>query len=450
MLQLDAIYKAAHVLKEVVRRTDLIYAPQINPESTVYLKPENLQLTGSFKVRGAYYKISQLSDEEKARGVIACSAGNHAQGVALAATKCGIKSLICLPEGAPISKVEATKHYGAEVCLVPGVYDDAYQKALQLRDEKGYTFVHPFDDENVIAGQGTIGLELLEEMPDVEVVIVPIGGGAETSIQLTNALEKLIDSGIQLGERVLGALIIFIIGKFLVNWLNRLFARILEKRKVDPSIQSFLKSMVNILLLIMLILAVIGKLGIELTGFAALLASAGVAIGMALSGNLQNFAGGLIILLFRPYKVGDFIEASTGASGTVKEIQIFHTILITADNKMIYVPNGAMSSGVITNYSKLDTRRIEWNFGVDYGEDYNKVEKVLREIIANDKRILTSPAPFIELGELAASSVNIKIRVWVNSSDYWNVFFSMNQTVYTTFNKEGINFPFPQLTVHQA
>ena len=268
---------------------------------------------------------------------------------------------------------------------------------------------------------------------------------SETSIQLTNALEKLIDSGIQLGERVLGALIIFIIGKFLVNWLNRLFARILEKRKVDPSIQSFLKSMVNILLLIMLILAVIGKLGIELTGFAALLASAGVAIGMALSGNLQNFAGGLIILLFRPYKVGDFIEASTGASGTVKEIQIFHTILITADNKMIYVPNGA-----ITNYSKLDTRRIEWNFGVDYGEDYNKVEKVLREIIANDKRILTSPAPFIELGELAASSVNIKIRVWVNSSDYWNVFFSMNQTVYTTFYKEGINFPFPQLTVHQA
>ena len=177
---------------------------------------------------------------------------------------------------------------------------------------------------------------------------------------------------------------------------------------MDPSIQSFLKSMVNILLLIMLILAVIGKLGIELTGFAALLASAGVAIGMALSGNLQNFAGGLIILLFRPYKVGDFIEASTGASGTVKEIQIFHTILITADNKMIYVPNGAMSSGVITNYSKLDTRRIEWNFGVDYGEDYNKVEKVLREIITNDKRILTSPAPFIELGELAASKCKYK------------------------------------------
>ena len=234
---------------------------------------------------------------------------------------------------------------------------------------------------------------------------------SETSVQITNALEKLIDSGISLGERVLGALIIFIVGKFLVNWLNRLFARILEKRKVDPSIQSFLKSMVNILLLIMLILAVIGKLGIELTGFAALLASAGVAIGMALSGNLQNFAGGLIILLFRPYKVGDYIDASTGASGTVKEIQIFHTILITPDNKMVYVPNGAMSSGVITNYSNLDTRRIEWNFGVDYGEDFEKVEKILRNIIKADQRILTAPAPFIELGELAASSVNIKVRL---------------------------------------
>jgi threonine dehydratase len=155
----------------------LIHAPLINEESEVYLKPENLQFTGSFKVRGAYYKISQLTAEERARGVVACSAGNHAQGVAMAATKSGIRSIICLPEGAPISKVEATKRFGAEVCLVPGVYDDAYQRALQLRDEKGYTFVHPFDDPYVIAGQGTIGLEILEEMPDVEAVIVPIGGG---------------------------------------------------------------------------------------------------------------------------------------------------------------------------------------------------------------------------------------------------------------------------------
>lgn len=177
MLTLDKIYHASFVLKEVLRRTDLIAAPQILPGTPIFLKPENLQLTGSFKVRGAYYKISQLSDEEKAKGVIACSAGNHAQGVALGATKNGIKSLICLPSGAPISKVEATKKYGAEVCLVDGVYDDAYQKALQLKEEKGYTFVHPFDDENVIAGQGTIGIELLDQLSDVEAVIVPVGGG---------------------------------------------------------------------------------------------------------------------------------------------------------------------------------------------------------------------------------------------------------------------------------
>lgn len=177
MLTIDRIRHAAEVLSSVVRRTDMIRAPRINCESEIYLKTENLQVTGSFKVRGAYYKISQLTDEEKQRGVIACSAGNHAQGVALGATKNGIKSLICLPAGAPISKIEATKRLGAEVCLVNGVYDDAYAKALELKEKHGYTFVHPFDDELVIAGQGTIGLEILEQLPDVEAVIVPIGGG---------------------------------------------------------------------------------------------------------------------------------------------------------------------------------------------------------------------------------------------------------------------------------
>ena len=177
MLTLDKIYQASFALKTVIRRTYLISAPNINPESHIYLKPENLQITGSFKVRGACFKISQLTEEEKAKGVVACSAGNHAQGVALAATTHGIKSLICLPDNAPISKIEATKWYGADVCLVEGVYDDAYQKALKLRDEKGYTFVHPFDDEDVIAGQGTIGLELLEQLPELDAVIVPIGGG---------------------------------------------------------------------------------------------------------------------------------------------------------------------------------------------------------------------------------------------------------------------------------
>lgn len=204
MLTLDCIYRASFALKNVIRRTDLIYAPQINPESQVYLKPENLQYTGSFKLRGACYKISRLTDEEKERGVIACSAGNHAQGVALGATKHGIKSLICLPAGAPISKVEATKRYGAEVCLVPGVYDDAYRRALELKEEKGYTFIHPFDDEYVIAGQGTIGLELLDQLPDIEAVIVPIGGGGLIS-GIAYALKSLEPSVKVYGVQAEGA-----------------------------------------------------------------------------------------------------------------------------------------------------------------------------------------------------------------------------------------------------
>lgn len=177
MLTIDNVYRASNALKGVIRKTDVIYAPKLCKGTDLYLKTENLQVTGSFKVRGAYYKMTKLTDEEKARGVIACSAGNHAQGVALAAQKNGIKAVICLPDGAPISKVEATKSYGAQVCLVEGVYDDAYQKALQLRDEMGYTFIHPFDDEDVIAGQGTIGLELVDQIADLDAVLVPIGGG---------------------------------------------------------------------------------------------------------------------------------------------------------------------------------------------------------------------------------------------------------------------------------
>ena len=177
MLTLDNVYRAGYVLKEVVRKTDVIFAHKLVPGADIFLKTENLQVTGSFKVRGAYYKMSKLTAEEKARGVIACSAGNHAQGVALAAQKNGIKAVICLPDGAPISKVEATKSYGAEVCLVEGVYDDAYRRALELRDEKGYTFIHPFNDPDVIAGQGTIALELIEQLDKIDAVLVPIGGG---------------------------------------------------------------------------------------------------------------------------------------------------------------------------------------------------------------------------------------------------------------------------------
>ena len=179
MLTLDKVYHANYALKEAIRQTDLIYSPVLSKECgcELYLKTENLQVTGSFKVRGAYYKISQLNEEEKLRGVIACSAGNHAQGVALASKKFGIKSIICMPDGAPLSKVEATKSYGAEVVLVPGVYDDAHNRAEELKAKKGYTFIHPFDDEDVIAGQGTIGLEIAEQIKDADAVIVPVGGG---------------------------------------------------------------------------------------------------------------------------------------------------------------------------------------------------------------------------------------------------------------------------------
>ena len=262
-------------------------------------------------------------------------------------------------------------------------------------------------------------------------------------------IEKLIDMCISAGKNILIAIIVYIVGRFLISLIQRVMGNMLSRRKVEISIQTFLKSLVSILLNVLLIVSVVGALGINTTSFAALLASAGVAIGMALSGNLQNFAGGLIILFFKPYKVGDWIE-SQGVSGTVKEIQIFHTILTTGDNKVIYIPNGAMSSGVVTNYNTQTTRRVEWIVGVDYGEDYNKVQQIVRDILTSDKRILSDPAPFIALHALDASSVNVVARVWVNTADYWGVYFDINRAIYATFNEKGINFPFPQLTVHQG
>lgn len=268
-------------------------------------------------------------------------------------------------------------------------------------------------------------------------------------IDWSQALATLIQDGTALGTTIIKAALVFFIGRFVVRMINALIRKILSKRNIDPSIKTFVGSLVNITLMVLLIISVVGALGVQTTSFAALLASAGVAIGMALSGNLQNFAGGLIILLFKPYKVGDYIESQT-QSGTVREIQIFHTILTTPDNKVIYVPNGSLSSGVIVNYSDQTRRRVDWVFGVEYGEDYEKVKAVLTEIIRADARILTDPEPFIGLSEFAASSVNVTARVWVESADYWGVYFDINRTVYKVFNERGIGFPFPQLTVHQA
>lgn len=272
---------------------------------------------------------------------------------------------------------------------------------------------------------------------------------AASRVNVEQILDKLLNWGIDAGKSIIGAILIYVIGRFVIKQINRLVCKILTKRKLEISVQTFCRSLVNLLLNLVLVFAIISKLGIETTSLAALLASAGVAIGMALSGNLSNFAGGLIILVFKPFKVGDYIDGNN-VSGTVKEIQIFHTILSTVDNRIIYVPNGSLSSNAIVNYSKQDMRRAEWTFGVEYGEDFEKVKAVLERIIAADTRILKDPAPFIGLGALSASSVDIKVRAWAKTDDYWGVYFDMNRVVYETFNKEGIGFPFPQLTVHQA
>lgn len=272
---------------------------------------------------------------------------------------------------------------------------------------------------------------------------------AASRVNVEQILDKLLNWGIDAGKSIIGAILIYVIGRFVIKQINRLVCKILTKRKLEISVQTFCRSLVNLLLNLVLVFAIISKLGVETTSLAALLASAGVAIGMALSGNLSNFAGGLIILVFKPFKVGDYIDGNN-VSGTVKEIQIFHTILSTVDNRIIYVPNGSLSSSAIVNYSKQDMRRAEWTFGVEYGEDFEKVKAVLERIIAADARILKDPAPFIGLGALSASSVDIKVRAWAKTDDYWGVYFDMNRVVYETFNKEGIGFPFPQLTVHQA
>ena len=262
-------------------------------------------------------------------------------------------------------------------------------------------------------------------------------------------IDKLIELCISAGKNILAAIIVYIVGRFLIALIQRIVSNMLLRRKVEISIQTFLKSLISILLNTLLIVSVVSALRINTTSFAALLASAGVAVGMALSGNLQNLAGGLIILFFKPYKVGDWIEAQN-ISGSVTAIQIMHTLVTTADNKVVYVPNGAMSSGVIINYSRMETRRVEWVVGVDYGEDIDKVKRTVMGLIEQDGRILKEPAPVIALQALDASSVNVTIRVWVSNKDYWDVYFEMNKKIYDEFNKQGIDFPFPQLTIHQA
>lgn len=268
--------------------------------------------------------------------------------------------------------------------------------------------------------------------------------------QLTMAeqyLDKIVNLGFEYGPQLIGGILVLIFGLWITKFITKGVGKALTKGNVDPSLIPFLKRLTSIILKILVIITVMSMIGIQMTSFIALLGAAGLAIGMALSGTLQNFAGGVIILVFKPFKVGDFIEAQ-GYMGTVKEISIFTTRLNTVDKKLIIIPNGPLSTGALTNFSAEPQRRVDWTFGMAYGDDVESFKKAIHDFIAEDSRILNDPAPFIGLTELADSSVNFAVRVWVNSPDYWDVFFQMNEKVYQRFADYKLNIPFPQMDVH--
>jgi small conductance mechanosensitive channel len=270
----------------------------------------------------------------------------------------------------------------------------------------------------------------------------------EQWLNLEKVLERLSSEGISLGLSILQALLVFAVGRFAIGVIRKIVKKVMDKRDIDLSVRSFVISLINITLTVMLIIAVIGALGIQTTSLAALVASVGVAVGMALSGNLSNFAGGLIILLFRPYRVGDYIEV-LGKEGTVREIQIFHTVLVLTDRRVLYIPNGQLSSGTVTNFTGID-RRIDWIVGVEYGTDFKKVEEVTKKILETEERLLQTPAPQVRINGMGDSSVNILVRAWVKQRDYLEVSYDMNLALYEGFNAAGIPFAFPSLTLYQA
>ena len=262
--------------------------------------------------------------------------------------------------------------------------------------------------------------------------------------ELTSMVIKWV---LNLSARVLIALAIFFIGRWIIRYLRKLLRRMMERRAVEASLKSFLLNLVSITLTLFLIIVTIGILGIDTTSFVAIFASAGLAIGMALSGTLQNFAGGGMILIFKPFRVGDFIEAQ-GQTGTVKEIQLFNTVINTTDNKTIMIPNGGISTGIINNYSKESIRRVEWTFGIGYGDDYDLAKATIASMLDQDTRVLKDPAYFIAVSSLGDSSVNIVVRAWTSTGDFWSVFFDMNEKVYKQFPIVGLNIPYPQMDVH--
>lgn len=262
--------------------------------------------------------------------------------------------------------------------------------------------------------------------------------------EISNNLLEVVYS---YGPKLVGAIAVWIIGSWIISIILKAVRKTLEKQKTDASLAPFLGSLIGMVLKVMLILSVLGMLGIEMTSFIAILGAAGLAVGMALSGTLQNFAGGAMILIFKPFKVGDVIDAQ-GYVGCVNEIQIFNTILKTPDNKTIIIPNGGLSTSSMVNFSTEEKRRVDWVFGIGYGDDTDKAKEVMKGLCDADERILKDPAVFIALSELADSSVNFTVRAWVNAADYWGVYFEMNEKIYKSFNSEGLNIPFPQMDVH--
>lgn len=268
------------------------------------------------------------------------------------------------------------------------------------------------------------------------------------SMEIAQLLNQLTEFFVLYTPRLLGAIAVWLVGSWLIKALTKGMSKLMENRDIDVSLRPFLQGTVSTLLRVLLTISVLGMVGIEMTAFIAVLGAIGLAVGMALSGTLQNFAGGVIILLFKPFKVGDVIEAQ-GFTGKVSAIRIFNTILKTPDNKTIFIPNGGLSTGSLTNYSTEEKRRVDWTFGIGYGDNPEVAEKILKNLIHADNRILNDPAePFIAVSELADSSVNLAVRTWVMAGDYWDVFFDMNRKVYNAFNAEGINIPFPQMDVH--
>ena len=260
-------------------------------------------------------------------------------------------------------------------------------------------------------------------------------------------LEQLIQIGVDYGPKLLGAIVVLIIGGWIIKGMIRAFGKMMDRSKMDDSLKPFLKGLIGALLKVMLIISALGMLGIEMTSFIALLGAVGLAVGMALSGTLQNFAGGVMILIFKPFKVGNFIEAQ-GYMGIVKEIQIFNTIITTVDNKTVIIPNGGLSTSSMINYSTEEKRRVDWTVGIAYGDDVDKAREVMKRLCDADSRILKDPEVFIAVSELADSSVNFAVRAWVKAPDYWGVFFDLNENIYKTFGQEGLNIPFPQMDVH--